>query len=318
MDLTIAYLTFREEPKFDWFASGLLREIGTIPSLVIGQNTQVIIVDGGLWRGADARRAQIAGIVNGRFPYEHVEPKPCVWQGPHRLTQHEYFAAANARNTAFALARGKHVAFADDLSVLMPGWLSGHYHAAEHGYVLCGMTTKHMNVSVDAHGMLAGFTPHPPGVDSRLRHVPPTGVVDCGADWLYGGTFSVPLEAALTVNGQDEMHDSIGGEDYDFGIRLGRAGFKVRINGSCGTIEDEMLHHTQTSMIRLDKPMPGPDGPYSSNVLLNRLQRSGDIWTMDKRFVLRNVRERVLSGEPFPIPTEPKTHWSDGQPLSEM
>jgi hypothetical protein len=126
--LTIAYLTFRSKPRFEWFVASLNREFRDMPSLDRA-STQVMVIDGRYPRKLEAN-----------FTFEHHSPKPTVWQGPHRLTQRDYFAAANTRNTALALARGTHVAFVDDLSVLLPGWLKAHSHAAEHGYVLAGTT----------------------------------------------------------------------------------------------------------------------------------------------------------------------------------
>lgn len=332
--LTVAYLTFRAFPRFDWFLASLDRELRSMPDFD-RKDLHVVVVDGRY----PTRQFQ------GRpsLPLENTAPKPTVWQGPHRLTTRDYFCAANARNTAFARARHAHVAFVDDLSVLVPGWLAAHVHAATHGYVLCGTTNKCKGIVVDADGRIARVTPFPPGTDSRLRNLPPSGeLVACSGAWLYGGTFSVPLEHALRVNGQDEVYDGLGGEDYDFGMRLERAGSKLFITRACGTFEDEDGHHAETPMVRLDKPWPprerrparsltaagwtlpaepdrASDGPYSSNYLLHRLGRErGRSWTLGNPFNLRELRARVLAGEPFPVPDGPREHWVDGQPLAEM
>lgn len=309
--LTIAYITFRERPRFEWFVASLNREFRSMPD-VDRSSVQVLVIDGRHPRKLEAD-----------FPFEHHAPKPTVWQGVHRLTQRDYFAAANTRNTAFALARYGHVAFVDDLSVLLPGWLKAHVHAAAHGYVLAGTTCKYFNLQCSAEGDYTFDGPSidarfPAGQDSRLRMLPDDGLRPCSGGWLYGGTFSIPVEAALQVNGQDELYDSIGGEDWDFGTRVERTGIQMRITRACGTIEDE-LGHGANPVIRLDKPWPGPDGPYSSNRLLNRLRReSTRTEPLGNSFNLRELRDRVLSGEPFPIPTEPSIHWVDGQSLTEM
>src|SRR5574342_379948 len=138
--LTIVYLTFRERPRFEWFVASLNRELRSTPDFD-RDKLQVLVIDGRHPRKLEAD-----------FPFEHHAPKPTVWQGPYRLTQRDYFCAANARNTAFALARNDHVAFVDDLSVLLPGWLKAHLHAAEHKYVLAGTTCKYMNLRCDADG----------------------------------------------------------------------------------------------------------------------------------------------------------------------
>jgi hypothetical protein len=308
--LTIGYLTFREHPRFEWFAASLEREFRSMPDLDRAA-VQIIVVDG--------RRYQ--RTLEAPFPFEHHAPKPTVWQGPHRLTQRDYFCAANTRNTVFALAREKHVAFVDDLSVLLPGWLKAHVHAATNGYVLAGTTCKHKNIEVSPDGTIVRSDEFSPGTDSRLSAmVSDASLMRCNGGWLYGGTFSVPLEHALRVNGQDEICDTIGGEDYDFGERLGRAGSTIYITRACGTIECEDGHHIQAPMIRLDKPWPDPaEGPYSSNYLYRRLRREhARSWTIGNLFNLRDLRDRTLAGESFPVPDEPSTHWVDGQPISEM
>lgn len=327
--LTIVYLTFRERPRFEWFVASLNRELRDTPDFD-RTSMQVVVIDGRYPRTLEAD-----------FQFEHHPPKPTVWQGPHRLTQRDYFCAANARNTAFALASTGHVAFVDDLSVLLPGWLKAHVRAAMGGYVLAGTTCKRKNVEVKPDGEIARSDDFSPGADSRLRHLTSDEPMRCPGGWLYGGTFSVPLEHALRVNGQDEIHDTIGGEDYDFGERLERLGSVIYIDRTCGTFEDEDGHHTEAPMVRLDKPWPptsngmprtillgawsdaaapnAADGPYSSNYLFNRLRRERDrIWTHGNQFNLRELRDQVLGGAPFPVPTEPTTHWVDGQSLCEM
>jgi len=69
----------------------------------------------------------------------------------------------------------------------------------------------------------------------------------------------------------------------------------------------------------VDKLVTGSDGPYSSNRLYNKLMRERERFTsVGNHFDLRELRDRVQRGEPFPVPAEPSTHWVDGQPLSEM
>lgn len=298
-------------------------------------DVQVVVIDGRLWYDGRHRALGMLDAAHNlsgggpRIRFEHYEPKPSVWQGPERLTGRDYFCAASVRNTAFAYARGEHVIFVDDLSVVLPGWLKAHVHAAQHGYVLCGTTCKQKGIRVDADGHVVDYTPFPPGQDSRIPQIVGE-LMTCSGSWLFGGTFSVPLELALRVNGQDEINDTIGGEDYDFGIRLERAGGVIRIARSCRTFEDEDGHHAEAPMMRLDKPWPGPDGPYTSNYLLNTLVRDhARSWTIGNGYNLRELRETILNGGRF---TEPSVfsgagtfmsgrgvrHWVDQQPLEEM
>lgn len=320
MRLTIAYLTFRAHPRFEWFASSLARELRGMPD-VPPSTVQVVVIDGRLWTGDHHRRLGLLQAAMGRIKFEHHEPKPCVWQGPARQTTKDYFAAASARNTALAYAKAGHVAFVDDLSVLVPGWLKAHIHAADNSYVLAGMTSKFHNVEVKPDGSYTLGPPFPPGQDSRLGQIPDDLELHyCHGGWLYGGTFSVPLETALAVNGQDEVYDSLGGEDYDFGVRLERTGVLMKITRACGTIEDEDAHHTESAVIRIDKPWAGDDGPFSSNFLYKKLMDEKDrYWTVGNDFNIREVRTSVLAGGEFPQAAKaPMQHWADGQFLSQM
>lgn len=314
MKLTIGYITARLDPKFERFADSLDNELLATPTLA-RSDIEVRMVDFHGWYDKD-RAEMFNALVRGRFPFFHHTPKPTVWQGPHRRTPVDFFAAANSRNTMFVYAKAPHIAFVDDLSVLLPGWLSAHLHAADYEYVLCGMTSKYREMIVKK-GVIMAHTAHPPGSDSRIRQIYKDGAIPCSGAWLYGGTFSVPLEAALRVNGQDEQCDSIGGEDYDFGIRLERAGFPIRANRSCMTVEDEDLHHDGMPMFRLNKPVQ-EHGPYSSDKMLHELQTSTRSWTQGNSFSLRALRERVTQGGDLPSPDGPTRHWVDGQPLSEV
>jgi hypothetical protein len=324
--LTVVYLTTRDDPKVEWFMDSLARELDSLgPSR---PETEVVIIDSRLWYlDQEQRRDKFRVASKGRFgELVHVPPKPSVWQGPTRLTKFDMFCGAGARNTAFCYARGEHVAFADDLSVLMPGWASGHLHAAQMKYVMCGSTCKNKNMVVE-DGVVVSYDLFPPGQDHRLQGAPKDGSIRCPGSWLFGGTFSVPLKVALDVNGFDEINNGVGCEDYDFGIRIGKTEQKICFNKTCATMESEEAHHLErhTIMLRIDKKLHpdvarGVSGDgHSSCLLYDRLMSAKTAWTSDpNQPVLRELRDRVLRGEPFPVPTEPRRHWVDGQPLEEI
>lgn len=317
MNLTIVYITFRLHPRFEWFAASLAREFRSMPD-VDSKAIQVVVIDGRLWYD-DARGRELLDAAAGRIAFEHYPPKPSPWQGPYRQTNRNYFCAAAVRNTALAYARGDHVLFVDDLSVLLPGWLKAHVYAATHAFVLAGTTCKQRDIEVSPDGEILKYEVFAPGQDSRIPFLK-EDFQPCGGAWLFGGTFSVPMWVALATNGQDEIYDTIGGEDYDFGMRLERAGAPIKISRLCGTYELETAHHAEVAMVRWDKPWAGVDGPYSSNYLLNRLQQdSARSWTLGNDFTLKDLRKRILQGGEFPpVPDTPLKHWVDGKLLREM
>jgi hypothetical protein len=87
--VAIVYLTHRETPRFDWFADSLARQIGD-------DDVEVIVVDGLF---SPARAEGFVALARGRFSCRPVPAKPTPYNGSHRVTGAEYFAAASARNT---------------------------------------------------------------------------------------------------------------------------------------------------------------------------------------------------------------------------
>ncbi|HTX58469.1 MAG TPA: glycosyltransferase, partial [Verrucomicrobiae bacterium] len=99
MPVTVAYITHRDEPRFDWFIDGLAAQLD-------GDAVEVLVVDG---LRSPARCARVEELAAGRFVCRHVAPKPNPWNGPHRLTATDRWAAASARNSAIVHARGAYL-----------------------------------------------------------------------------------------------------------------------------------------------------------------------------------------------------------------
>src|SRR5215468_10928064 len=118
--VSVVYVTHRGEPCFDWFADSLAANIGDA-------DVEVIVVDG-LY--SSDRTARVSETVNGRFAVSHVRAKPTPYNGPHRLTQRDYFAASSARNTGVVHASRPYLVFTDDAAVLMPEWWREVWQAA--------------------------------------------------------------------------------------------------------------------------------------------------------------------------------------------
>lgn len=317
----IAYLTSRLNPRFQWFADSLKRQVEQHGE---ASRPQVIVVDSKI----DEREFTPQDYFPGWGCY-HVEPKPCIWQGKYRWTKRDYFAAANARNTAALYADRPYIVFVDDLSVLCDGWLDQVLHAVEHRYVVGGAYKKVQRLQVE-NGVVTSYDEFPKGVDSRWSLANETNIVKIGGGQLFGCSFGCPLEDYIAVNGQDEICDSLGGEDYNFGIRIERLGKTIWYNRNMLTLESEEAHYEEPPYLRLDKATPGnPDGHDSSHIVLNRTLRGG-VWTQGNHYNLASARKAVRANMGFPainavetyfdgvIAATPSTHFPDGQPIREM
>jgi hypothetical protein len=312
MNLSIVYLTSRKQSCVEWFVDSLHRQAAHVTDRKI----QLVFVDTRLWYDGEPRRQEFIDAVAGRFDFTHTPPKDTVWQGPRKLTQEDYFCASSARNTGCMYAKHEYLLFVDDLSVLMLGWLDNAMHAAANGYVVCGAYKKVKNLDVQ-DGVAVGYEEFPAGVDSRWGYGSNKGLVKWYGSALYGCSFGCPTELFLKVNGFDELLDGQGGEDYDFGVRVERAGGKVFYNRNMLTLESEELHAQHPVMKRIIKGTPGQND--ASQICLRRLIEETSRYTpMLVLYDLRSERESVLSGGRPSFFDDPKVHWYDSQPLSEM
>jgi len=86
--LQISYVTARDEPRIDWFLESLKRQ------LIPGDLVDVVIVD--LFQST-----RVLTVPEGLF-VRHIEPKPTIWQGKHRITKDNWWAKSNAPITSRA------------------------------------------------------------------------------------------------------------------------------------------------------------------------------------------------------------------------
>lgn len=322
-NLTICYVTGRVEPRFEWFADSLHRETeGDYEGI------DLVIVDywtdeNGGSEGPDPKVRRDYFANRARTDHVLVPPKPTVWQGRHRLTRTNYFAAANARNTGICHADDGWIAYADDLAALAPGWLAEVRRAQREGYVALGAYRKVVGVDVRGGLLVHPRDPQrpetPQGVDSRwtlagpdLEPVPVSGAV------MYGCSVAMPVEALLACNGWDERADArgLGSEDYLTGMLLERCGYEFRYCRRMLTIEED--HATATPFVREIAALPGR--PDASHVILG-LVRDSDVREAPNYFPeggIREVRRRVLAGEDFPNAAIPEHDWYSGTPLREL
>lgn len=340
--ITIAYFTSRRDCKVEWFVDSLARwvpveERHLIHLLFIDRHLWAITPQAGntYWRRGDlisltdptwhveSRREKFASAVRGRFDFLHLPVKPCMWQGPFRLTSKDWFCAGQARNTAVMATRHPYFVGVDDLSVLLPTWWPQVKHAASSGYCVCGAYKKVKDLVVE-EGEIKSFTEFPPGVDSRWGHGTDAGIVPFHGSGLYGCSFGLPLELLLKVNGMDELTDGQSAEDYDLGIRAERAGGQFFYNRNMTTYESEEMHAVEPSLPRESKPVTAdrlPKGytgnPMSDHVMLNRVRNENRITTLGGGN-LRKLRDEFQASQRALIPEGPTEDWRDGQPLSQL
>jgi len=296
--LTIAYCTARREPCLDWFLDSLRHQAGEQwPSL------RVVVVD-----------FHAAQRPPSTPEYLRVPPKPTVWQGPGRKTRHDYFCGSNARNTAACYAPDGWIAYVDDLSVLMPGWLDAVGRAMRAGYVVGGAYRKVRQLVVGDGTVLYYDERDESGWDTRYKRGPQDDLVDMDGGQLYGCSMALPLAALEAVNGFDEDCDCVGlgSEDYTLGLMLQAHGYPLRYDRTMLTLESEERHGWEPPLLRVIEHLP--PRPDASWELLNAV-RAGRRRAPNPALGpggLAALRQSILAGEPFPAVDVPTHNWYSG------
>lgn len=299
MSLSIIYQTAREEPKIEWFLDSLKRELGDF------KNLKLIIVD--FYR--NQRPLPVTDL-----PWETVwiEPMPNHYQGPHRLTKEDWFAAANSRNSGLCHASDGHVVFVDDLSVLLPGWFKAVQDMMKARYIACGAYHKVKELVVE-NGNVVSYKNG--GLDHRYKYGSDSGPVDCRGDWLYGCSCGGPTDVFLSVGGfPSYLADAISSEDYCLGIVLTNNGHQLKYDRRMMTFESEELHSVGKVMIRRDKGTSPNDKSHS---LLDRVRRLKHFENYYEGGI-HQLRLDALAGKPFPPCRMPVTDWYDGQRIADF
>lgn len=326
--LTIAYITNRVDCRPEWFFDSLHAQCGGDYS-----DIRIVVVDFYAQEHEAWKKKNVAARVK-EFKSKckakdlfHVPPKPNVWQGPYRLPKVDFFAASNVRNTAICLAPDGYIAYVDDISVLLPGWLDRVRAAQSGGYVAFGTYAKVQKLVVQ-DGVVVSCVETVHGEDSRVSVVRrqfahltsnqmPT-LIPAGGSWLFGCSLAAPVDAFLSINGWDEDCDSMGAEDYPCGHMIEQAGFKLFFDIKMKTLESEELHFVEKPFLRIDKQGVQKHKDASNAylaMLLGGRRYAPNYFGVDG---IAGLRKKVLSGEPFPICQIPANDWRDGQLLVEM
>lgn len=328
MQYSVAYFTNRREPHFEWFVDAFMQQAKDDL-----KETQLVLVDYWLTPGhphqpIPGRMERMDDLVDGRCYFLHIPPKPTSWQGAHRQTKHDWFAASNTRNTALIVADGKTFVGVDDLSVPLPGWWDQVRHSAAHGYLAMGAYKKVRQLTVE-RGQVLNYLDDGKGHDSRWGTGHDGGISTSTGAMLYGCNFALPLEAALRVDGFDEWCNRIGAEDYDFGMRVERAGVRAYYNRNMMTLESSEGHEIEPSFKRdkcrvpadrLPKSLEGafPNGLDSDHVMIKALIADGGRTQPLERNDLKGQRELWRKEGRFLEPACGAYDWASGLSLSQL
>jgi hypothetical protein len=135
---------------------------------------------------------------------------------------------------------------------------------------------------------------------------------------FYGGSYALPLEWCLRVNGwSEDVCDSAGTEDSMMGVVLCNNGLPMKYDPRMKIIEDRTPGQLDGALKRADK---NPElGQQAKSWAIVRIFREKT--TSQNSYDIRNLRDRVLlNGEDLASIPPSASHfdWYDEQPVSEM
>lgn len=243
--LSFVYTTCRKNPKFEWFVDSLYDQV--LQENYDISKIEIVMVDFEL-QYDESRRDTMKQIINNRFHFTHVQPMPSPWQGKHRLTSRDCFSASLARNTGICYVAGSYVFFIDDLSVLQPGSFKHMIEYANQNIIVAFAYKKVWELEVD-HGNIIHKRETAGGIDSRWNQGDEFRRI--GGSQLFGYSAS-PLSVLLSVNGYDEICNSIGGEDYHYGMRIEKLNIPIFYSRKVVFYESEDLADQGNVFMRRD------------------------------------------------------------------
>lgn len=312
MNLSICYLTGRADPYIEWLLEAIAMQRRE------SDRFELVVIDA-LGRSAAALVPDDALIARSVHVVRAAPPRPNPWQGPHRITDRNWWAKSTAANTAICLASHDYLVFVDDRSIPGPAWLSA-IRAGER---------KRASVLAGAYERLETRDDQTIHVTDHRFKTCPMGRINCGGGWCFGCCIALPLAWALEINGFEEGCDSLTGEDYIFGMMLANAGHRIdyttelfvtldRTRGSEGTRNGDTGFQGNSGgkggYAATDKGKSPNDKSHAALARFGTRRRTE--FTPD----LTAIRERLRAGDPDPWPkVDPEMRdWYDWQPVREM
>jgi hypothetical protein len=303
MQLSIGITTCRSHPEIHWIIESLVKQVESdeIELLVIDSNCK--------------SPSKHEHRIGDKLVYYSVHPvMPNAWQGEYRVTKDQWWNVCCARNTFLCLAKHPNVAMIDDRLVLCDLWLQAVRDSVASKTIVCGPYEKRICMGVE-NGVIvqSGIVS---GVDDRERHASGERT-QCPGNWLYGCSIAMPLEWALHVNGYPEiLCGGLGFEDVLFGLILENNHYPIQFDKRMRVIEDrtekflgEPMKRTSKERFSNDKE----DKAHKALELVKTMKRSENPFGS-----LRELRERIQRGEPFPKAELPVVDWFDGQQVKDF
>lgn len=235
--ITFVYITCRKDPKFEWFIDSLEKQRDSTP-------LQIVLVDYELQYDASRREKY---DISKRFDFIHTVPFPSEYQGPHRITSKNYFASSLPRNTGIVFAKYDYIVFVDDLSVIEQDSFPHLVDYAKRKLVIAFGYKKVYDLIV-RDGQIISKKETSQGIDVRLEGPEFRSI---HGSQLYGYAAS-PKSVLFSVNGYDEICNSMGGEDYNYGIRVTKTGSPVYYSSKVLFYESEDYADQGNVFVRRD------------------------------------------------------------------
>jgi len=282
--ITIAYITCRSNPKIEWFFYSLNRELK-------GQfkNIKIIIVDYLFQFYPNERYTEFKKHYQRyeNINIKHIAPLPCPVQGKYKISSQNFFAAGLARNSAFVACDTDYIVCIDDLSVIKEGWFKVIEWGCKNNYVVLGSYAKVNNLTCDEHGNYTyDLDSYSKNLDSRFNnpYIKNNFATKVSGSWLYGASFGMPCKLAMQLDGFDSICNTIGSEDSEFGIRLGRLTNEIYYSKTLFSFEDDLLHFVpenysfkRISMVLTDKTlMHTKKGKNSDHAIIENVMESNN------------------------------------------